>query len=233
MNVIPVLDLKGGQVVHAKHGNRQAYLPIQSALTNSSEAMSVVQALQSLYPFKQLYIADIDAIQGTGHHANLIKDLQIKFPDLEIWLDAGFSTPEAIKGWNDTKIRLVLGSESLKSVDDYQQLRAACHAYPILSLDFKSQAFLGPQALLEDSDLWPNDLIVMNLDQVGSEAGPDFNLLRLIQNKSPQASICAAGGVRLAEDLVMLGKQNIAGVLIASALHKATISSVDLHKLQT
>ena len=52
MNIIPVLDLKAGQVVHAKHGNRQNYLPIQSALSDSSEPLTVVRALQSLYPFK-------------------------------------------------------------------------------------------------------------------------------------------------------------------------------------
>ena len=232
MNIIPVLDLKGGQVVHAKHGNRQAYLPIQSALTSSSEAMSVVQALQSLYPFKQLYIADIDAIQGTGHHTDLIKDLQVKFPDLEIWLDAGFCSLEAIKTWHQTKVRLVLGSESLKSVENYQQLMTACHVPPILSLDFKSQTFLGPQSLLDSPELWPQRVIVMSLDQVGSNAGPDFDLMHLIQNKSPKTSIYAAGGVRSAEDLITLRAQKITGALIASALHKGIISNDDLEKLQ-
>ena len=233
MNVIPVLDLKSGQVVHARHGNRQAYLPIQSALTESSEAVSVVQALLSLYPFKQLYIADIDAIQSTGHHTHLIQDLQVEFPDLEIWLDAGFCSIEAVEAWHKTKVSLVLGSESLKSVENYQQLMAACHAPPILSLDFKSQKFLGPQSLLNSPELWPQQVIVMTLDQVGSQAGPDLEQLGLVQKKSSQISIYAAGGVRSVEDLVILSHQNITGALIASALHKGSISSSDLQKLQT
>jgi phosphoribosylformimino-5-aminoimidazole carboxamide ribotide isomerase len=228
MNVIPVLDLKGGQVVHAKQGNRQTYLPIDSALTNSSEAMSVVQAFQSLYPFKQLYIADIDAIQGTAHHSDLIKELQVQFPDLEIWLDAGFCSPEAIKKWCNTKVRLVLGSESLKSVEDYQQLMAACDIPAVLSLDFKSKIFLGPKALFNNPELWPEEVIVMTLDQVGSQAGPDFEQLRCIQNKSSQASIYAAGGVRTTADLIALQRQNITGALIASSLHNQSISASDL-----
>ena len=91
MNIIPVLDLKAGQVVHAKHGDRQNYLPIQSALSNSSEPLAIVKALQSLYPFKHLYIADLDAIQGNDSHVAQIKNIQKCFPDLEIWLDAGFN----------------------------------------------------------------------------------------------------------------------------------------------
>jgi len=68
MIIIPVLDLMNGEVVHAKHGNRHEYLPIKSVLTYSSEPLAVVQALLALYPFKQLYIADINAIQKTGSH---------------------------------------------------------------------------------------------------------------------------------------------------------------------
>lgn len=233
MNVIPVLDLKDGQVVHAKHGNRQAYLPIQSALTESSEAVSVVQALLSLYPFKLLYIADIDAIQGTGNHAPIVRNLQAKFPELQIWLDAGFNTPEALKNWHNTKIRPVLGSESFESIERYQQLISACRISPILSLDFKSKAFLGPQSLLKNPSLWPKDVIVMTLDQVGSEAGPDFEQLGAIQKESPSTSIYAAGGVRSASDLMALKQQNITGALVASALHNAAISGKELQKLQT
>ena len=85
MNIIPVLDLMNGKVVHAKHGERHRYLPIQSKLTPSCEPIAVIEALLALYPFKQLYIADIDAIQSTGHHTHLIQDLQVKFPDLEIY----------------------------------------------------------------------------------------------------------------------------------------------------
>ena len=72
----------------------------------------------------------------------------------------------------------------------------------------------------------------MTLDQVGSEAGPDFEQLRLIQKESPNTSIYAAGGVRSTADLMALRQQNTTGALVASALHAAAISGKELQKLQ-
>lgn len=232
MNVIPVLDLKDGQVVHAKRGNRQAYLPIQSALTQSSDAIAIVEALLSLYPFKQLYIADIDAIQGTGHHAELVKLIQSKFTELEIWLDAGFATTEAIKSRQGANIRIVLGSESLESLEQYQALAQYCKTQPVLSLDFKSGVFLGSSTLLESPKHWPKNVIVMSLDQVGSQAGPDTVRLSAIKNQAPLTSIYAAGGIRSTADLAFLREQNVAGALIASSLHNQSINTVDLAALR-
>ena len=228
MNIIPVLDLKAGQVVHAKHGDRQNYLPIQSALSDSSEPLTIVRALQSLYPFKCLYIADLDAIQGNGTHAVEIKNIQKEFPDLEIWLDAGFNASEAIQAWQDSKARIVLGSESLVSIDRYKTMLNACKTAPILSLDFKSGQFLGPQALINEPQLWPNEVIVMTLDQVGSQSGPDLAQLNAIKNLSPTISIYAAGGIRSIDDLNTLKAQHFTGVLVASALHNGKISKAEL-----
>jgi phosphoribosylformimino-5-aminoimidazole carboxamide ribotide isomerase len=228
MNIIPVLDLKAGQVVHAKHGHRQNYLPIQSALSDSSEPLTIVSALQSLYPFKCLYIADLDAIQGNDSHAVQIKNIQKHFPDLEIWLDAGFNRVEAIEAWQDTNVRIVLGSESLISIDGYQAMLSSCKAAPILSLDFKSGCFLGPQALISHPYLWPNEVIVMTLDQVGSQSGPDLAQLKAIKNLSSSVSIYAAGGIRSTDDLNTLKAQRYTGALIASALHNGAIGKTNL-----
>ena len=231
MNIIPVLDLKDGQVVHAKHGDRQNYPPIQSALSHSSEPFTIVKALQSLYPFKYLYIADLDAIQGNGSHAAQIKNIQKYFPDLEIWLDAGFKTSEAIEAWQNGKVRIVLGSESLVSIDSYKAMLKACRTAPILSLDFKFGHFLGPQPLINDPQLWPNEVIVMTLDQVGGQSGPDLAQLKVIKNLWSVAAIYAAGGIRSVDDLNTLKAQNYAGALIASALHNGKIGKAELATL--
>ena len=163
MNIIPVLDLMNGQVVHAKHGNRAQYLPIKSVLTDSSEPLAVVQALIALYPFKQLYIADIDAIQKMGDHQKTIVEIATNFPQLEIWLDAGFDTKNAILSFQSSKVKPVLGSESLNSIAQYQTLSSASQHSAILSLDYKDEQFCGCAELVAEASLWPNDVIVMTL----------------------------------------------------------------------
>ena len=80
MEIIPVIDLMHGQVVHARMGQRQHYQPIQSLLCSSSTPIDIVNALLELYPFERLYIADLNAIQGKGNHFQTIQALIDEFP---------------------------------------------------------------------------------------------------------------------------------------------------------
>src|SRR5690606_40358176 len=84
-----------------------------------------------------------------------------------------------------------------------------------LSLDFARDDFLGPVELLQQPELWPQRVIAMNLDRVGSNGGPDTVLLRTL--RSSAQALYAAGGVRNETDLQTLAAGGIAGALIASA----------------
>ena len=224
MNIIPVLDLMNGLVVHAKHGNRQEYLPIKSIFTDSSEPLAVVQALVTLYPFKQLYIADINAIQKTGSHQKIIDEIANHFPQLEIWLDTGFHNETSIKSYQTTNIRPVLGSESLNSIEQYLALSSASKRPAILSLDYKDALFQGIQDLSTNASLWPENVIVMTLNKVGSNTGPDMAKLASIKQQSKQSNIYAAGGIRGNADLEALKVSGIHGALVASALHNGALT---------
>ena len=79
---MPRLDLKNAQVVHAKYGNRHAYLPIQSVLSTSSDFFSIVEGLLKLYPFRTIYMADIDAITNSGNHFEQIELLSNMYPHI-------------------------------------------------------------------------------------------------------------------------------------------------------
>ena len=74
--VIPVVDLMGGLVVHARAGERDRYRPLESPLAASSEPADVVRGLLALHPFRSLYIADLDAIQGRGDHVAAVRALK-------------------------------------------------------------------------------------------------------------------------------------------------------------
>src|SRR6476661_3097092 len=91
MEIIPVIDLMHGQVVHARLGQRQHYQPMQSSLCGSSTPIDIINALLELYPFEQLYIADLAAIQGLSNHFKADQAIQKAFPQLEVWLDSGIA----------------------------------------------------------------------------------------------------------------------------------------------
>ena len=71
----------------------------------------------------------------------------------------------------------------------------------MLSLDFRGDAFQGPQEILAEPALWPRRVIVMTLARVGSGAGPDLARLAAIRSIAGGREIYAAGGVRDAADL--------------------------------
>lgn len=233
MQVIPVIDLLNGEVVHARKGLRQTYQPMQSPLCPSSDPLTVVAALLAIHPFKQLYIADLNAIQKlpnkTSSNFASVAQISLAYPGLELWLDAGFKQSEDLLEWQTLNVRIILASENFHDMQDYLALSQQ-HEF-ILSLDFFSDGFHGPLALLKETQNWPKHVIIMSLPDVGSNLG--FNKTRLEQITQSKKGIhfYAAGGVRDEQDLLSLKALGMHGALVASALHNQQISGASLTKL--
>ncbi len=230
MEIIPVIDLKGGQVVHAQRGERDSYRPVRSQLCRGSEPVDVVAGLLAVHPFATLYIADLDAIQARGNSVVSIRQIRQSFPALRLWVDNGLADPVACRDWLAQGLGdLVLGSEAQRDRAILHALSdgdARCHL--ILSLDYKDDRFLGPPDLLSAASLWPDRIIVMTLSRVGSRGGPDLDLLRRWREDAPAKKILAAGGVRGGEDLLALADCGISGVLVATALHERRIGRAEI-----
>lgn len=224
MEIIPVIDLMGGIVVHAKAGLRDQYVAIESALTDSADLYDVVTAMCHFFPFKTIYIADLDAISGESLYLAQYQQLTERFPDITFWVDAGVKNRadwiglSAIAG-----LCPILASESLQDIALLEADRNG-----VLSLDFKQGQFLGDERLWEGTSCWPNQVIVMNLDYVGVNQGPDLTLLQKVRSKGNAVGIIAAGGVRNVADLTMLENEGIKAVLVASALHDGRLRHHDL-----
>jgi phosphoribosylformimino-5-aminoimidazole carboxamide ribotide isomerase len=232
LQIVPVLDLKSGEVVHARRGERSRYRPVTSNLCAGSAAYDIVNALLGLFRFKVLYLADLDAIEGTGHHAKLIEELHARYPKIELWVDSGISERAQLEVFARRNFaRPVIGSETLRDASllapPYPDGTA-----PLLSLDFMGGSLRGPRCLLKRPALWPDEIIVMTLDRVGSAAGPDFARLSEIRNRAPGKNIFAAGGVRGVEDILRLERSGMSGALVASALHDGSLTAAHLEALQ-
>jgi phosphoribosylformimino-5-aminoimidazole carboxamide ribotide isomerase len=232
MNVIPVLDLRGGVVVRAQMGERHRYQPIVSPLSPTSDPADVMQGLLAVHPFTTFYLADLDAIEGTGGNEPVMHRLRAEFPALALWVDNGIADAAAAKRWLDAGLgHLVIGSESQKDMALLRHLADQDHADQdriVLSLDFRSDAFQGPPALLDDTAAWPQRLIVMTLARVGSGAGPDLERLRAVRDAAPGRDVYAAGGVRDGADLAALTSAGIAGALVATSLHDGRLRGSDI-----
>jgi phosphoribosylformimino-5-aminoimidazole carboxamide ribotide isomerase len=230
MEVIPVIDLKDGAVVHARMGIRSAYAPIETPLSPTSRPTDVARGLLSIFPFKKFYVADLNAIENKDNNNAALKRLSLDFPELVFWVDAGIADVHHAQRWFEAGLgHLVLGSETQRDSD---LIRFLCrNNRTILSLDFRGDAFLGPASLLNEANIWPTNVIVMTLARVGSASGPDMNWLTTIKSRAANRQVYAAGGVRDANDLASLATAGIAGALVATSLHNGKLTGAQIARL--
>jgi phosphoribosylformimino-5-aminoimidazole carboxamide ribotide isomerase len=230
VEVIPVIDLKAGVVVHAQRGERDSYRPIRSDICRGSAPVDVVAGLLAVFPFRTFYVADLDEIQARGSNAAAIRAVRRAFPDLGLWVDNGLHQAVGCRAWLSQDLGdLVLGSEAQQDVAILDALSAdETRRRLILSLDYKDGRFLGPTELLQARRAWPDRIIAMTLSRVGSRGGPDLELLQRWRDEAPDKKIFAAGGVRGGEDLLALADCGISGVLVATALHERRIGEAEI-----
>jgi len=225
MKIIPVIDLKDGVVVHARQGKREHYQSINTNLCQSSDIYQVIKAFLGVYGFDTIYIADLNAITHQGNHENLISDVLVYFPHILFWIDSGFQRYKK----HPANYLPVLGSEcysdeTLPELDAFDQ-------YFILSLDYSAFEALGPKSLFSNQDLWPDTIIIMTLNRVGSNQGPDLDKLNWFCRQYPHKNFIAAGGIRNTADLQALKQAGVQQALIASALHSGAIRREDIKNL--
>lgn len=243
MDVIPVLDLMQGRVVHGVQGDREHYRPIQSVLTPSSEPFAVAQALQRETSCRAFYIADLDAIQGRGDHDEVVRSLTDRL-GADLWVDAAITdTASATRIIEAGATRAIVGSETLPSLEALREIRdALLPGQLLLSLDVgvdgvisRCPALRGlapPAALDLLSGEGLSQVILLTLDQVGTGRGPDWSALEAARTGFPHLSLIAGGGVRTSDDIRRLAELGVAGALVATSLHRGWITGEDLRGLR-
>ena len=238
MQVIPVLDLLDGHAVRAIRGDRANYRPIQSTLCATSEPVAVARALTAATAAPALYVADLGAIMARDAAFLTLTALGtgLNRAPFEIWLDAGFADfPSMLAHFSligridDTTTRIVpvFGSESLRSLDALREAEAAGYA-PILSLDHRGRQLIAAPDIahaLRSPESWPSRVIVMTLDQVGADAGPDLDTFSQIHAQAGQRMTIGAGGIRHRDDLDAASRSGAHAWLVASALHDGRLGT--------
>ncbi len=229
--VIPVLDLKGGVVVHARGGKRADYRPLETPFGPADDPLAIARGLLAVTFSPVLYVADLDAIEGRGNNFDACRDLADALPHTALWIDAGFSDIGECLFWLPLGATLVIGSESLAGVEDWNDIRASLGENVVLSLDFDGAALRGPEALLTDPALWPNRVIVMSLGRVGTGEGPDLGRLTAMLAQAGSRAVYAAGGLAGAGDLARVAETGARGALAATALHSGAITQKEIAAL--
>jgi phosphoribosylformimino-5-aminoimidazole carboxamide ribotide isomerase len=225
MQIVPVLDLKHGIVVHARRGQRENYAPLSSPLVDGCEPVAVARALCGVCRSTTLYVADLDAIAGRAvDEATLTALASVA----ELWVDAGATTPDQATALQRAGVaRNVVGTESLGAGVEITQP-------VVLSVDLREGRLISPDPQLAGRPpaaaaplaraLNVRELLVIDLARVGSSAGPPLKAVAELAAALPGADIYAGGGVRDDADLRALESAGATGALVATALHEGRIT---------
>ncbi|RZS52199.1 HisA/HisF-related TIM barrel protein [Sphaerotilus mobilis] len=247
--LIPVLDLLGGQVVHAVRGERANYRPIRTPLCEGAAPEQVGPALLRAADSNVLYVADLDALMGgtvqVDALAGLLRALRRERPNARLWLDGGWcdvgamrATLAALGPELAVAVDPVLASEALRphaldGLGDQGVLSDqvgpggdTIGARTLLSLDRRDGRRLDPAGCWDRPAQWPARVIVMTLERVGADAGPDLDTLAEVAARAAAGTVLiGAGGVRNDADLQAAGRAGASGWLVASALHAGRLRS--------
>lgn len=235
MRLIPVMDLLAGVVVHAVKGERERYQPIRSVLVDTAEPLAVANAFLEKLGSPEIYVADLDALQGHGHHRPLIARLANQKKG-RLLVDAGATDPEgALRVLASGADKVIIGAETLASWEALLAIRAAVPAERLVfSLDMRAGrvlsrcsrlAALSPlEALAALHQAGWQEVILLDLARVGTGAGMDRLLISEARRRFPGLALLVGGGIRDANDLAELRAVGVAGALVATALHQGTIT---------
>jgi phosphoribosylformimino-5-aminoimidazole carboxamide ribotide isomerase len=237
VKVVAVIDILDGVAVHAVRGVRKEYKLLKSVLCESADPLAVAKAFQKL-GFKELYIADLNAI--TGNHDNFKVLEMIAFETgLQLMVDAGVNDLRTAKEViQQGASKVIVGTETLISIAFVEEaIQTLGLQHVIVSLDMKNGQLLSKLDPREFSDpihvlrefqrIGLTQAILLDLARVGSQEGVDVAFLRKVLDRV-DLEVFVGGGVRDVNDLVKLKELGVYGVLLATALHSGKISVEEL-----
>jgi phosphoribosylformimino-5-aminoimidazole carboxamide ribotide isomerase len=250
MQLLPVVDILNGIVVHAVAGRRHQYRPITSRLTPYYEPIAVANAIRDTFGLSELYVADLDGIlkQRPNHsvHQALLDE------GFQLLLDPGIREIAELERLNPA-IDLVVALETCRSPDELSQIVRQWQRVTF-SVDMINGRLQRP--VLDDtssettsptSEQWNEvaeecvrqavngnvtSIIALDLADVGMATGGSTDAVcRFIRQEFPTMRLVTGGGVRGPEDLCRLKNLHVNAVLVASALHDGRICREDLLSL--
>jgi phosphoribosylformimino-5-aminoimidazole carboxamide ribotide isomerase len=203
----------------------------------------VAEAFRDQLGLIELYIADLNAIQGYSPetHRELIDGLA--HSEMRIILDAGVSDVENARAWIDLGIhKVVIAAETLRAPDDLRKIPADLDPDRLIfSLDMRSGSVLSrcPEiASMSAMELMKQlrssgwqEVILLDLSRVGSKEGTNFSLASEARASFPGLNLLVGGGIARVEELYELKEMGIAGVLLATALHSGAITAQHISEI--
>lgn len=225
MEIIPAIDLKEGCAVRLKRGE------MESAKIYETNPLKLAQYFEDLGA-KYLHIVDLDgAFRGKPQNLKIIEEI-CKHSHLKIEVGGGIREEQTIQKYLDLGVyRVILGSIALLKPDF---AKALAEKYRIvIGIDAKNGR-VATQGWAETQSVLAEDfaesfkgskieaIICTDIARDGMLSGINVDFTKKIAQKS-QCFTIASGGLSSYEDLEILQKEKIEGVIVGKAFYEGKI----------
>ena len=225
--IIPVIDLKNGEAVSGKSGNRDTYIPLKTVFNKSSEPIAIARALKKS-GFPRIYIADLDAIEGTSSNLKIAGEINKIIP---VMLVSGIKNSDGVQKILDKVDKVIIATETIENFDDIEIIFSSFPKHNlVLSVDVKDGNVLGKhiQADFKDiikkiEEINPLEVILLDISRVGTKNGVDHNLLNSFIDLD--TDIILGGGITV-QDITDLDALGLKYFLVGTALHSGCFNTL-------
>lgn len=225
MEIIPVLDLMDSIAVSGKSGNRNSYTSLSSFYSSNSDPVTIAQSLK-INGANQIYIADLDLIEKQGHNLDKIKIINTMIP---VMLDAGIKDLKSFEFFLDFAYKLIVATETLESIDElYKIFDNFSKERIVISVDIKDNKLFSQNIDMTVAEfkeelvaIDPNEIILLNISNVGTNLGFNKNLLDTFSQLNDKLIL---GGGITKNEINELSNIGIKKVLVGSSLHNGEIN---------
>lgn len=237
MDVIPAVDLLGGQAVRLVQGDYA-----RRAGTNDDPAASVRAWARA--GIRWLHFVDLDGARS-GTSVNLDRALELATaareaaPDLRVQVGGGLRTAESVRRVLDRGVDVaILSTAALTDTVLLDQLTDRWPGRIAVSVDVRGDAVAvdgwtrtvdrEPDALAADLVArGVATLIVTDVQRDGTRRGPNLDLVGRMRAAAPAARLLAAGGIGTTDQLRALGEAGADGAIVGLALLDGSLPLAD------
>ncbi|MCL6648087.1 MAG: 1-(5-phosphoribosyl)-5-[(5-phosphoribosylamino)methylideneamino]imidazole-4-carboxamide isomerase [Chloroflexi bacterium] len=225
--VFPAIDLRAGRVVRLYQGD------YQRETIFADDPVAVARQWVALGA-RWLHLVDLDgAAAGTPRNQEAIRAIRAAVA-VPLQLGGGLRSEEAVAAaLADGIDRVVLGTLAVEEPERLRALAARFGPRLALSLDARqgklaSRGWVATserrveELATEAGQLGIGCLIVTDITQDGTLAGPNLALIAAVRAASGLAVI-AAGGIRSLDDLAAVKRAGAAGAILGRALYEGTL----------
>ncbi len=227
MNIIPAIDLIGGQAVRLIKGDYQQ-------VTVYSDTPSEVAKSFENSGAKFLHVVDLDgAKEGSTANFATIENI-IKETSLSVEIGGGIRNLETVKRYLQAGVdRVIIGTAAVTDPNFLKEAVARYAEHIAVGIDVKD-GMVAIKGWLEMSelscfdffqtvqDLGVQTVICTDISKDGMMAGTNLDLYRELSQKF-SVNIIASGGVSSLDDVKKLSQMKLYGAILGKALYTGAV----------